>query len=71
MITRPGVSPPAFSHPCFGFILAQWTAWKQGICPSSEPRGYAGQNPDLLAAFDALSRAESRAHEHWRKNPPK
>ena len=60
---RRGHLVPPFSCMVFGRIAAQWGAWENGIPPTAQPTGHAAQNPRLLAAFEALARARSRASE--------
>jgi hypothetical protein len=47
----------------FGQVIREWMDWKNGIPPSREWSGRAGQNPHLLDAFAAINRAEGRANE--------
>lgn len=62
------LSPRPYSSPLFPVIAAQWADWKRGISPTRKPKGRGGQNPLLLECFDALDRAEARAHANAR--PP-
>lgn len=55
------------SLPWFSQIIREWQDWKNGIPPSREWSGRAAQNPHLLAAFNAINRAEGRANETRRE----